>query len=62
MKLERDLQGESGGGHCLSMNAYSNPTFNISSTSIDIDKPKEFKGSNDFICMPIIIFVFYKLI
>lgn len=48
MKTERDLQGEGGGGQ----NTFGNPALTISSTSIDIDKTAQFKGSNDFICNP----------
>ncbi|CAH0564734.1 unnamed protein product [Brassicogethes aeneus] len=42
---EQDVQGAGGGGHLIN-NAYSNPAF---STSIDIEKNTQFKGSNDFI-------------
>ncbi|RZC42093.1 sodium-independent sulfate anion transporter [Asbolus verrucosus] len=46
MKTETDLQGEGGGGYS---NFYSNPSLNCSSSTVDISKQDQFKGSNDFI-------------
>jgi hypothetical protein len=41
MKTERDLQGEGGGGTLGNLST--------STTSVDIDRLDQFKGSNDFI-------------
>ncbi|KAJ8928376.1 hypothetical protein NQ314_019107 [Rhamnusium bicolor] len=47
-ETERDLQGEGGGGSCLT---YDNPTLNVSATSINFRHRNDssFMGSNDFI-------------